>query len=939
MTVSGAQPKNLLIDVQGSNDGTKPGSTPIERIITIRNRGKLQATVDLWITPSDARSSPITRWCTFSQKLPLHIASGSYQEIMLRFDVPQQAEPGFYNYDIFVQSNQYLGEQIQRAQQLRVLPSEQEAELRNEPSFTLSPPTDSEQPYQLKAGATLEVKITVENHSKRVDRFFLSFPELDPLWFTVDYPENDMDVPGLMSRTEGLQLNPNESGEVTLTLHPLQYEPAGNYSSTIRLISANRDDLILLGIFYLNILPDDRLEVDLSPSSRKLPNAEKDFVLTLRNPGNIHRDLAIQVQDDDKVFRYTVEPETVQLAPSQQAEVLITPHVRKSWQRPWKGAGKTVQFRVNIENQIADSEEDVTLPFVPESLSGKLIWQKRPSWIRWLLIFLLILLMLTGAFILARWLLRILVIEPRLQPQITEFTSTEPTYQFGTSNPVLSWEITNYQNVEEVRLTYSERQHNNDRKHGVVLVQDNASEGDMVLQIKSGTGGIIENGQCEIQDYQLPQWIHFLLPLYGRGREKFDDLERLDCSLVALTDIPELDPVTGIPALDPETETLGNEPQTNRDLNNAETLRPALPVGNYEVVLEIYVADTPSNEQSQGSSDNEDSVSSNDIVRPATDNPGELKELTEEKIPVIDITPADPPEIVYFYSKVPIYRQPNAGLPAVAEAGAEPSEGETATVSQSQYPDAPVTLNWIINNPFDIETIEVTLIHIAPDGTIETPQIPAYSMGETGLPIGLEEQCQLENQRRLICNDVPTEAEEPGEYTFTISLIMPPERNLDAIAQDTEPIQVFPLLPVITSFKVNGQEAREFPQQVHIVNPARGPINIALEWAVENRDDVTVELLPAPGIIENPPEGDEINNMMYALSPSPGETTLTLQVTNSAGEVTSQAVVINVADFVPVEGNPAQPQPVPSLPPELPAPPPLLAPSDLPPIQVPPRPQ
>ncbi|MGB3519243.1 MAG: hypothetical protein WBA43_22525 [Elainellaceae cyanobacterium] len=901
MTISGVQPKNLLVDVQGSNEGAKPGGTSIERSVTIRNRGKIEASIDLWIMPSDARSAPVARWCTFSQPLPIRIAPGQSQDILLRFNVPQHAEPGFYNYDISVQSIQYPGEQIQRAQQLRVFPLEQEAELRNEPSFFLAPPTDSDHPYELNAASTLDVTITVENHSKRVDRFFLSCPELDPTWFTLDYPETETDIPGLMSRTNSLQLNPNESGEVTLKLHPPQYVAAGHYSSTIRLISSNRDDLILLGIFYLNILSDDRLAVDLQPSSRKIPNPESSFTLSIGNPGNIQRELIIRAQDEDKVFNYTVEPESIVLEPSATQEISVTPRVRKSWQRPWRGNGKTIQFQIVIENQMIHRDEtldEADYPAVPAPIAASLVWQKRPSWLRWFLISLLILLILTGAFVLARWLLRILVIEPSLEPSITEFIATEETYQVRGGNPIrLNWEIVNYQKVNQLEVTYLNRDTGSQELQFTLVPQEIRSESSDItvdasnlLSIEGGYGRL--KGQCsQPQPYKLNPLVSLLLKLYRYNEDLSASPTMIQCRSIELS-----------PASDINQSSLADADELDGLVEDERDALPALSAGTYDVVLNVRRGDAQ-----QASAEEQSPI--------------------KEEVSAITITPADPPEIVYFYSKVPIYRQRS-------ERSSAPTNELRDVSSQPQYPAAPVTLNWIVNSPLDIESIEISFIHIAPDGTINVRQTEPYLMGRNAIPIGLEEQCDDSQRRRLVCNSVPTDAEEPGEYVFTLSLIMRDERDLDAIVQDAEAIQIFPPSPVITAFRVNGQSAADYPQQVHQMNAARQSINIPVEWEVENREDVTVELLPTPGVID----GIDITRMMYSLSPTPGQTTLTLQVTNSVGEIDRQSVVINIADFVPAEANAAPPFVVPP-PPGLLEPPPLFDPSDLPPIQIPPRPQ
>ena len=103
-----------------------------------------------------------------------------------------------------------------------------------------------------------------------------------------------------------------------------------------------------------------------------------------------------------------------------------------------------------------------------------------------------------------------------------------------------------------------------------------------------------------------------------------------------------------------------------------------------------------------------------------------------------------------------------------------------------------------------------------------------------------------------------------------------------------------------------------------------------LEWEVENADRMKVELLPAPGLV-----GADTTSMSYAISPTPGNTNLTLQVTNDVGETVNRTV--SIATAMPSEM--VQPiVPVPPVPPGgIPLPPPtVVQPGELEPIQIPP---
>lgn len=849
MTFSSTRP-NLSIDAQGSNDGAYPGGEPIERIITVHNRGSETADINLWIRPNDAKSSPLIRWCTlmaneFTKEghaqatlaLPLieqrddplqeqeqgfsgvrlpHVKSRESREVILRFDVPPQAEPGFYSYEIFAQAPVYAGEQSSRIQQFRVLSSGQDAELRGEPSWSLEPPTSSDQPYSLTAGGTFHIDVQVHNCTEVVDRYHLRCPELDERWFSIEYPEANPDAPGLVALTDGLMLNPGESGTIQLTLHPPIYTPAGYYSSSLRLISFVRDNLVLLDVIYLNVAVDDRLIADLHPSSRKIPSLEEWFQLNLTNPGNIPHDIAVKVTDAGNIFTYKLATEVIKLLPGQTHPVLIHPHPQKWWRRTWRGQEQTIEFTVEF-HPVPLQEAATAQPVVPASaLMGQIVWQSRSPWIRRLLLLLSALLLLTGAGWLLYWLLREFVIEPSLEPKILEFATTEASYQAGQGNPIrLDWEISNPNPAEPTQDGISE-------KAGRAIVTYYTNDGEAVFSKLYSLPELAEQQEitCEPGIHRPNMMLRLLRMVYGYPSHT--------ATLTCLGVSPQPVPPT-----------------------------PAFAPGKYQIKLETIPIATEAARASQDQS------------------PSDTKRLKE-----IELTPPPPPaapEISHFYSKSPIYRQKG---------------GEASSTNVSpQYPTSPIQLNWIINNAEDIATLELGYVNVAADGAIQNHQV-RYTI-EKGIPTELEELCRLQD-KHLICENVPTDAEDAGQYTFTLIVIRPKERNTTRIAKDTKALAIRPPLPQIQSFKVNGQDVLENPQVVQILNPARGAVDINLAWQVENPDQVKVELLPAPGEIDA-----SKNQMSYALSPTPGSTKLTLQVTNQAGEMASRSVTIQTAEFTP----------------------------------------
>ncbi|MBD2692094.1 hypothetical protein [Anabaena catenula] len=375
----------FIEEIPGNSNDIRRGST-IKRTIIIKNIGDIKADVDIWIAATDNNSDPLLRWCTFSEKNPLTINAKESKQITFNFQIPQQAIPNIYNYEILVEAaSQYPGKIFRRPQQLRILPSNQDAEFGNEPVYSIQPVTASANPLPLQAGEKLELKIKVENRSKRVDRYYLNCAELVKEWYTVSYPESSLNLPGLVKETDGLELNPGNAGEITLILHPPQYTPAGNYFPTINLVSSNTEDLVLLDVVYLQILPDDRLSLELLPLERKVPLEAGEFELEIINHGNIRRELSIFVNELEEIFSYQLEPPEVQLAPGELQTVFLKAKPKKWWRRNLWKKDLTFNFDIELENTPSQTGEIPDLALPKQLPQGTLVWEPRPAWLLWLI--------------------------------------------------------------------------------------------------------------------------------------------------------------------------------------------------------------------------------------------------------------------------------------------------------------------------------------------------------------------------------------------------------------------------------------------------------------------------------------------------------------------------------------------------------------------------
>ncbi|MBT9316641.1 COG1470 family protein [Leptothoe spongobia] len=194
---------------------------------------------------------------------------------------------------------------------------------------------------------------------------------------------------------------------------------------------------------------------------------------------------------------------------------------------------------------------------------------------------------------------------------------------------------------------------------------------------------------------------------------------------------------------------------------------------------------------------------------------------------------------------------------------------------------APVQLNWELSNAADIQSLK--LVGLNEQGV--TNVAPTLYHFDRGVPGELTSYCQvIENHLR--CNGVPTQAMEPGQYEFYLTVF--PRRNYDGeeIMAHTSLLSIRPPAPEIVYFKVNGQDVRQTPKLVHVLEHNQTPTNLKLTWQVT--DGAKVELLPAPGHLEQ-----ATGELSYPLSPAEGTETLTLKVTHpETGEETSQSLVI-----------------------------------------------
>lgn len=981
--------RGIIIKEQSeTNNEIQIGSSSKQRNFYIINTSNSKVKIeDIWI---ESNSESLLQWCNFNdEELPLIIDEKKSQKVILNFQVPLSAKPGLYNYEVRIESAK--GQTFRRPQQIQLLASDKDSQSIHEPKFNIYPLTDSTHPQLLKAGEKLEVKVKIENRSRKVDRFYLS-PELTPefstAWYTIKYPESELDIPGLVKETDGLQLNPGKEGEITLILHPPQYTLAGNYFPTIRLMSSNTEDLVLLDIFYLRILPDDSFDVRMYPPSRKIPQEKGEFAIDLTNQGNIKRELKINVKDEEGLFSYSVEPSVVEVLPGVTETLTLKAKPKKwlQWRRHLRGKGLAFNFEVDVEN----INKSFALPqILPQ---GKLVWQSRQWWVLWLLIFLAVVGIGGAAFLIWWNFLRGEL--PPIPPKIEKFetrkiikdkenkiragneTEVSTKFQKGKDKSIsLNWEISNSQKIDKVTLIRLEGNVESNRTNYLLS--------DRISQNKKRKNFPLDTGECTFISGEnskssgsqkstdkienlLSSFANFTLPFIDKSNastKKNDDnpSERniLNCSINSpipqklgkytyklevfakqnseqasssqITDTITIKPSTPLPlpkiiALSSSKLTYeekdpyllpGNLVQKsstgsviapillNWEITTPEHIQelkligktPDGSVNSLEKNYKFYGGIIPKELEKYCKLDNGEKLICKDFPVRETAKAGEYiftltvipknvgtKEESENKDSVITkqtdtikVQPLPFPEITYLSPVQTAYQEVNTAIV---------NHKQFTTEINKKKP--PILLNWKIKNPSQVKELRVIGNN---NGSLSESK--AYLMNREGAPIGLQNCAVQENI--LDCRNIVTRAIKPGNYTFKVVLIPKQGKKTTEIIKATEAIKIEsqPTPLKILSFQVNRKEAKNNPKQTFIVNKKRSDASVNLSWEVTQGKDVKVEILPVPGVV-----GHKGSITQYKLSKPPSSETITLKITNKAGEEKTQSVIIQTVESI-----------------------------------------
>ena len=405
--------------------------------ISLINQGDQGAIIDVFIDPV---AQDILPWCPSSRK---RVALDPQQacEVSLLFKIPSEALPGSYPYTVVVDAPEHYPEEtpIHYPGSLEVLVKEQIAVRSQKPTFSLCPATSPTQPLLIEPSQHQSLLVVVNNHSSRVDRFRLCCFDLDKTWFTIRYPHNELNDLGLVSSTDGLELNPGSEGKIIIDFHYPVDIPAGRYSPTLQLISDNSPEQVFLDLVYLEVKPKLHLSVELETIQGKVSHNPGQYRLRLTNYGNSIRELAVSAssQNETELCDYVCIPSSINLLIGETATINLTVYPKQKWQRPFFGYGSELPFQINLQ----DLQE---LP-TPEKLPmGLLIWKARPWWQ-------LLLWLLAGVGVLSGLglLIWFAFFKPAPPPILAKFKPDSASYIEG-GRIRLNWTIANSDRLEQL---------------------------------------------------------------------------------------------------------------------------------------------------------------------------------------------------------------------------------------------------------------------------------------------------------------------------------------------------------------------------------------------------------------------------------------------------------------------------------------------------------
>ena len=873
-------PLRIICNPSEEEVSVKAGKSdqPFELSVTVINLGLNKSLVDIFI---DDRFGPVREWCSDPDR-QCDLESKDSCEVVFKFDnIPPETIPDAYEYLLTIDARQDYPEYTPIINKgiLEVQPPVKDTRQQEAHTFTLEPVTTSETPIPLQPGEQLEFLVTVHNHTPKVDRFYLTCPELTREWFNVIYSED------LASDNDALKLNPSESGHIKLQFQPPPNSRAQIYAPTIRLYSANLPELALLDIVYFQVVPLYELELEFLSLVPQVKDRPGKYELRSHNRGNTVRELNLRFigNDEDRLYTYTLTPDQVKVLPESTQTVSLRVQPKPRWRRPF--FSKLFNFALAVEDR-------QQLPLQTDRFEGSLIWEPRPWWQFWL--FLLLMFGLGGAIILGIWWL---LFNPP-QPKIIAFDSTGSSYQEG--NPIaLNWRITHPKRLETLKLQGLSPE-------GIVIsdpIDYDLSQGiPKPLQkscfLDQRLGLICKNVPTDA--FQTGNYT-FELSLIPKNSD----------GIVATTSSTKTIPIQASPQ--PKIikfaanqlfyqEGEGGKIQLNWQITHPEQIKQLKLISRAPdgtVISPDKNLSLVRDGQNKLSKICEvDDKQQNTKCKPAADFDCQI---TKETLSCTDmkINAKRPGDYSYELRVIPqVESVPTAAVKTdLIKLEAIPKIADLTWKVLEEYQKNKkvnvVLLDWKITNASRLKTLVLNKIRPNCQNAIciESTETIAKDL----------EQCQINSEDELICQNVPRTISLPGNYIY--KLIAIPDQSPKDKIPDTQQTGIISIIKIV-ELSINNIPALIKPKQTFIVDPLKAK-TVKIKWKVEGGKKIKVELLPSPGNVA--PEGE----IIYPLSPKEQTEKIILQVTNEAGEQISRSALIETA----IRPLPPLPLPLPPLPP------------------------
>ena len=431
---------SLAIIYNPSGDYSVTAGDTFSLRVTITNQGVRSALMNVYI---DETSDPLWQWCKQPfQQIALSIGESS--EVVFEFSIPLTAIPDTYDYLLIVDAPRHYPQEtpLTHKRALKILSPVESVVPIKDPTFVLSPETNSNQPLSIQSGQTIEIQALVFNNSERVDRFRLRCLDIPSNWYQIVYPEGVEEL-GLVVETKNLALNPATKGKILLRLTLPANINAGSYSTTVQLYSDNNHYLVLLNLFYFQVIPIYKLNFQLNAIVRQVSIGAGIYEVIIENLGNTKREIYTQATTlrENKLCEFIIEPNKVQIQPQESQRTQLEVRPKQWWRRPLFGQGMPIDFTVNFIDGY-----QLSLPRA--NLREQLIWEARPWWH-------LLLIALTGVSVISTILFLIwwFFFKPPAPPKIMNFASDSPNYQAVNNDFIhLNWQIQNAKQIKNITL-------------------------------------------------------------------------------------------------------------------------------------------------------------------------------------------------------------------------------------------------------------------------------------------------------------------------------------------------------------------------------------------------------------------------------------------------------------------------------------------------------